>query len=44
MSEFVPVTIRFPRDLHDRIEEIAAEEHRSLSSQVIIMLEAEVEA
>lgn len=38
-DDIARVTLRIPKDIHTRIEKLAKEEHRTLTGQIIKMLE-----
>lgn len=42
MTEDVKVTLRMPREIRDRIAEMAAREHRSMSAQILVILKQAV--
>ena len=39
ISDYVPFTIRITEDLHKKIVKMAEKEHRSINSQILIILE-----
>lgn len=39
MQDFHDSTIRFPKDLHERIKHLAEKNHRSFSKEVVYILE-----
>jgi hypothetical protein len=43
MADEVKLTVRIPRDMHERIKALASEDRRSLNSELIWLLESAVE-
>lgn len=39
MEKYIPQTINFPADLHRKMVKLAKEQNRSLSGQVVFMLQ-----